>query len=82
MYGDWQGIIAFCSYVEHQCNFTLNTMQVSGELDDRLESWDALRAALPVGTVSGAPKVNSCFQPSYMDILSNLTSIYFCQALL
>ncbi|VAI07458.1 unnamed protein product [Triticum turgidum subsp. durum] len=32
---------------------------VSGELDDRLESWDALRAALPVGTVSGAPKVKA-----------------------
>ncbi|XBH56964.1 anthranilate synthase alpha subunit 2, chloroplastic [Aegilops tauschii subsp. strangulata] len=32
---------------------------VSGELDDHLESWDALRAALPVGTVSGAPKVKA-----------------------
>lgn len=30
---------------------------VSGELLDELSSWDALRAALPVGTVSGAPKV-------------------------
>ncbi|CAM0872429.1 unnamed protein product [Alopecurus aequalis] len=32
---------------------------VSGELDDHLQSWDALRAALPVGTVSGAPKVKA-----------------------
>lgn len=32
-------------------------LQVTGELRDDLESWDALRAALPVGTVSGAPKV-------------------------
>lgn len=32
-------------------------MQVTGELLDDLTSWDALRAALPVGTVSGAPKV-------------------------
>lgn len=31
--------------------------QVTGELLDHLSSWDALRAALPVGTVSGAPKV-------------------------
>lgn len=32
---------------------------VTGELDDHLTSWDALRAALPVGTVSGAPKVKA-----------------------
>ncbi|KAM7255843.1 hypothetical protein ACFE04_011584 [Oxalis oulophora] len=32
---------------------------VSGELLDGLTSWDALRAALPVGTVSGAPKVKA-----------------------
>lgn len=31
--------------------------QVTGKLLDNLTSWDALRAALPVGTVSGAPKV-------------------------
>jgi anthranilate synthase component 1 len=41
---------------------------VSGELDDDLQSWDALRAALPVGTVSGAPKVKSCLMYSYLDI--------------
>jgi hypothetical protein len=33
------------------------SLQVTGELLDHLTSWDALRAALPVGTVSGAPKV-------------------------
>ncbi|GAV59436.1 Chorismate_bind domain-containing protein [Cephalotus follicularis] len=30
---------------------------VTGELLDNLTCWDALRAALPVGTASGAPKV-------------------------
>ena len=39
--------------------------QVTGELLDDLTCWDALRAALPVGTVSGAPKVIfSSFQGS------------------
>ncbi|CAI8601727.1 unnamed protein product [Vicia faba] len=32
---------------------------VTGELLDGLTSWDALWAALPVGTVSGAPKVKA-----------------------
>ncbi|XP_047341964.1 anthranilate synthase alpha subunit 1, chloroplastic-like [Impatiens glandulifera] len=32
---------------------------VSGELLDNLNCWDVLRAALPVGTVSGAPKVKA-----------------------
>lgn len=32
-------------------------VQVTGQLQENLTSWDALRAALPVGTVSGAPKV-------------------------
>ncbi|CAL0334882.1 unnamed protein product [Lupinus luteus] len=32
---------------------------VTGVLQDHLTSWDALRAALPVGTVSGAPKVKA-----------------------
>ncbi|XP_022133462.1 anthranilate synthase alpha subunit 1, chloroplastic-like [Momordica charantia] len=32
---------------------------VTGELHDHLTSWDALQAALPVGTVSGAPKVKA-----------------------
>ncbi|XP_023550822.1 anthranilate synthase alpha subunit 1, chloroplastic-like isoform X2 [Cucurbita pepo subsp. pepo] len=33
--------------------------KVTGELLDHLSSWDALQAALPVGTVSGAPKVKA-----------------------
>ncbi|XP_020570640.1 anthranilate synthase alpha subunit 1, chloroplastic-like [Phalaenopsis equestris] len=32
---------------------------VTGELFDDLTCWDALRATLPVGTVSGAPKVRA-----------------------
>nr|XP_028954184.1 anthranilate synthase alpha subunit 2, chloroplastic-like isoform X3 [Malus domestica] len=32
---------------------------VTGELLDDLTSWDVLRTALPVGTVSGAPKVKA-----------------------
>jgi len=32
---------------------------VTGELRDDVDSWDALRAALPVGTISGAPKVRA-----------------------
>ncbi|XP_063950403.1 anthranilate synthase alpha subunit 2, chloroplastic isoform X2 [Daucus carota subsp. sativus] len=32
---------------------------VTGELLDGLTNWDVLRAALPVGTVSGAPKVKA-----------------------
>jgi hypothetical protein len=31
---------------------------VTGQLQPGLDSWDALRAALPAGTVSGAPKVS------------------------
>ncbi|MEK6702315.1 MAG: anthranilate synthase component I [Planctomycetota bacterium] len=32
---------------------------VTGELRPDLDCWDALRAALPVGTISGAPKVRA-----------------------
>lgn len=32
---------------------------VTGQLQPGLDSWDALRAALPAGTVSGAPKVRA-----------------------
>ena len=32
---------------------------VTGKLRDDCDSWDALRATLPVGTVSGAPKVRA-----------------------
>ncbi|WZZ37813.1 hypothetical protein YC2023_034072 [Brassica napus] len=36
-----------------------STVSVTGELQDDLSCWDTLRAALPVGTVSGAPKVKA-----------------------
>lgn len=32
---------------------------VKGKLLSHLDAWDALRAALPAGTISGAPKVPS-----------------------
>jgi len=32
---------------------------ITGELRPGLDAWDALRAALPVGTISGAPKVRA-----------------------
>lgn len=32
---------------------------VTGVLRDGLDAWDALRAALPVGTISGAPKIRA-----------------------
>ena len=32
---------------------------VTGEIRNGLDCWDALRAALPVGTISGAPKVRA-----------------------
>ena len=33
--------------------------QVTGNLEDKYESYDALRAVFPAGTVSGAPKVRA-----------------------
>lgn len=36
---------------------------VTGQLQPGLDSWDALRAALPAGTVSGAPKVRQTVTP-------------------
>ena len=35
------------------------TSNVTGELEDGMTSFDALRVSLPVGTVSGAPKVRA-----------------------
>ncbi|MFW5653411.1 MAG: chorismate-binding protein, partial [Planctomycetota bacterium] len=32
---------------------------VTGTLDHEFDAWDALRAALPVGTISGAPKIRA-----------------------
>jgi len=36
---------------------------VTGRLAPGLDSWDALRAALPAGTVSGAPKARAARPP-------------------
>ena len=36
---------------------------VTGKLRPELSAWDALRAALPAGTVSGAPKVGAASGP-------------------
>lgn len=47
-------------------------LQVTGELLDDLESWEALRAALPVGTVSGAPKV---FITKSLFVVSDLSKL-------
>ena len=38
---------------------------VTGRLLPHLDAWDALRAALPAGTVSGAPKVGWQHAPAY-----------------
>lgn len=47
-----------CVTFETPYRFSIsNFVQVTGEMLDNLTSWDVLRAALPVGTVSGAPKV-------------------------
>jgi anthranilate synthase component 1 len=35
------------------------TSNVTGELDVEYSAWDALRVSLPVGTVSGAPKIRA-----------------------
>lgn len=61
-------------------------MQVTGELKDDLTCWDALRAALPVGTVSGAPKVFifiTCFPSFHLPLCfifsSNNSKAKYCQ---
>lgn len=45
--------------IEHYSHVMHISSTVTGELLDHLTSWDVLRAALPVGTVSGAPKVKA-----------------------
>ncbi|KAJ3705631.1 hypothetical protein LUZ61_009336 [Rhynchospora tenuis] len=46
-------------HVERYSHVMHISSTVTGELLDNLSCWDALRAALPVGTVSGAPKVRA-----------------------
>ncbi|XP_015077938.1 anthranilate synthase alpha subunit 1, chloroplastic-like [Solanum pennellii] len=45
--------------VERYSDIMHMSSTVSGELLDHLTCWDALRAALPVGTICGAPKVKA-----------------------
>jgi anthranilate synthase component 1 len=48
-----------CMEVERYSHVMHISSTVTGELREGLDSWDALRATLPVGTVSGAPKVRA-----------------------
>ena len=54
--------------------------QVTGELLDELSSWDALRAALPVGTVSGAPKVTVLSYQYFSDLSKSALLLLFTVA--
>ena len=53
-------VVFIACYDEMRINYTawIINLQVTGELLDDLTAWDVLRSALPVGTVSGAPKVH------------------------
>jgi anthranilate synthase component 1 len=46
-------------HVERYSHVMHISSTVTGKLREGLTCWDALRAALPVGTVSGAPKVRA-----------------------
>ncbi|KAI8536261.1 hypothetical protein RHMOL_Rhmol10G0243000 [Rhododendron molle] len=48
-----------CILVASSSEILARTEEVTGESLDHLTCWDALRAALPVGTVSGVPKVKA-----------------------
>jgi anthranilate synthase component 1 len=48
-----------CMEVERYSHVMHISSTVTGRLRDGLDCWDALRATLPVGTVSGAPKVRA-----------------------
>ena len=45
---------------------------VTGRLKAGLDAWDALRAALPAGTVSGAPKVTLLPHATFRKSFSHL----------
>ena len=46
-------------HVERYSHVMHISSTVTGKLLPELDAWDALRAALPAGTVSGAPKVSA-----------------------
>ena len=51
---------------------------VTGRLLPELDAWDALRAALPAGTVSGAPKVrhrHSLCLVCYISVVSGMQQV-------
>jgi anthranilate synthase component 1 len=48
-----------CMQVERYSHVMHISSTVSGRLRPGLDCWDALRAALPAGTISGAPKVRA-----------------------
>jgi anthranilate synthase component 1 len=48
-----------CMEVERYSHVMHISSTLTGRLRDDLDQWDALRATLPVGTVSGAPKVRA-----------------------
>ena len=48
-----------CMEVERYSHVMHISSTVTGQLRPGLDCWDALRATLPVGTVSGAPKVRA-----------------------
>ena len=51
--------VARCMEVERYSHVMHISSTVTGRLREGLDCWDALRATLPVGTVSGAPKVRA-----------------------
>jgi anthranilate synthase component 1 len=48
-----------CMEIERYSHVMHISSTVTGDLQPGLDCWDALRATLPVGTVSGAPKVRA-----------------------
>ena len=48
-----------CMDIERYSHVMHISSTVTGRLSEGLDCWDALRATLPVGTVSGAPKVRA-----------------------
>ncbi len=48
-----------CMEIERYSHVMHISSTVTGALRDGLDAWDALRAALPVGTISGAPKIRA-----------------------
>ena len=49
-----------CMEIERYSHVMHISSTVTGSLRDELDAWDALRAALPVGTISGAPRSGPC----------------------